>query len=92
MAFFVQVIRQDTIAYRPYYSLYLTLASSPDYFLLSTRYLPMASIISAKELRQHFGEIADRVEKGEEFVVLKRSKPLFRMVPISKDERDRGVC
>ena len=52
----------------------------------------MASIISAKELRQHFGEIADRVEKGEEFVVLKRSKPLFRMVPISKEERDRGVC
>jgi prevent-host-death family protein len=52
----------------------------------------MASIISAKELRQHFGEIADRIEKGEEFIVLKRSKPLFRMIPINKAEQQRGVC
>jgi len=53
----------------------------------------MATIVSAKYLRQHFGEIADRIEKGEEFIVLKRSKPLFRIVPMSKQPLKGGeVC
>jgi prevent-host-death family protein len=40
------------------------------------------TIIGLKELRQHAGEIADRAKAGEEFVVVRRSEPVFRLTPI----------
>lgn len=39
------------------------------------------TIIGLKELRQNAGKIAERVKKGEHFTVVKRSKPVFDIVP-----------
>jgi prevent-host-death family protein len=43
----------------------------------------MATIIGLKELRENTEAVAERVNHGETFVVVKRSKPIFRLVPIS---------
>lgn len=39
------------------------------------------TIIGLKELRQNATEIAERASKGERFTVVKRSKPMFSIVP-----------
>lgn len=39
------------------------------------------TIIGLKELRQNAGKIAERAQKGERFTVVKRSKPVFSIVP-----------
>jgi prevent-host-death family protein len=41
----------------------------------------MPLYVSAKEFRQKFSEIVEDLEEGNEIVVLKRSKPLFRAIP-----------
>jgi len=46
----------------------------------------MENIIGLKDLRQKMSEYAKKVEAGEFFVVIKRSKPLFKIVPIEKEE------
>lgn len=42
------------------------------------------TIIGLKELRQNATQIAERAQKGERFTVLKRSKPVFDIVPTSQ--------
>ena len=42
------------------------------------------TIIGLKELRQNATQIAERVQKGERFTVVKRSKPVFDIVPSSQ--------
>lgn len=42
------------------------------------------TIIGLKELRQNASEIAERAQKGERFTVVKRSKPVFDIVPTSQ--------
>lgn len=37
------------------------------------------TIIGLKELSQNAGRIAERVQNGEEFIVVKRSKPVFEI-------------
>lgn len=39
------------------------------------------TIIGLKELRQNASQIAERAQKGEHFTVVKRSKPVFDIVP-----------
>ncbi len=39
------------------------------------------TIIGLKELRQNASQIAERAQKGERFTVVKRSKPMFTIVP-----------
>jgi prevent-host-death family protein len=46
------------------------------------------NIIGLKELRENMGKIIERVQDGEEFTVLKRSKPAFRVSPLSEGEGD----
>jgi prevent-host-death family protein len=43
------------------------------------------TIIGLKELSQNAGRIAERVQNGEEFIVVKRSKPVFKIVPDTQD-------
>ena len=43
----------------------------------------MSSTISGKTLRREMGRIVERVEKGEDFMVLYRSRPAFRIVPVT---------
>ena len=43
----------------------------------------MSSTINIKTLRCHMGRIVDRVQRGEDFIVLYRSRPAFRIVPVA---------
>lgn len=45
------------------------------------------TIIGLKELSQNAGRIAERVAQGEEFIVVKRSKPVFKIVSESEGSR-----
>ena len=45
----------------------------------------MSKDISIKEFRAHLADIADRVEKGEAFRVIRRSKPAFYVVKMTED-------
>ena len=40
------------------------------------------TIIAMQDIRESLASIADRVEKGEEFVVVRNSKPVFRILPV----------
>ncbi len=48
----------------------------------------MSVPISAKEFRLRFSEICNRVEKGQSFMVFKRSKPAMRLEPVYPDKQD----
>ncbi len=50
----------------------------------------MQRTISAKELRATLPKIVQSVRRGEQFTVLYRSQPAFRIVPV--DEEDRIFC
>ena len=54
----------------------------------------MAKYVSAKEFRQRFTEIVEGLKRTGEIVVVKRSKPLFKVVPfeeIPSDLLDRAA-
>ncbi len=44
-------------------------------------------ILGLKELRENMQKYASRVEKGESFVVVKKSKPIFKIVPSESEEQ-----
>ena len=44
----------------------------------------MKNIINLKELRENVAKYAKRVEKGDSFIVMKKSKPLFRISPVDE--------
>lgn len=46
-----------------------------------------SNTIGLKELRLNFPSYIADVEKGESFVVVKNSKPVFKIVPIADDEQ-----
>jgi len=48
----------------------------------------MARYMSAKEFRLRFSEIAADLGKSGEIVVVKRSKPLFKVVPFEEVPSD----
>ncbi|MBI2062553.1 MAG: hypothetical protein HYT64_02605 [Candidatus Yanofskybacteria bacterium] len=43
-------------------------------------------ILGLKELRENMQKYASRVQKGESFVVVKKSKPLFKISSLDEDE------
>lgn len=47
----------------------------------------MEQIIGLKELREHVSKYSSAVEKGKSFVVVKKSKPIFKISPIDKEEQ-----
>jgi len=48
----------------------------------------MPQYVSAKEFRQRFTEIVENLRRTGEIVVLKRSKPLFKVVPYEEMPSD----
>ena len=42
----------------------------------------MKNIISLKNLRENMQTYSQKVEQGHSFIVLKRSKPIFRILPV----------
>lgn len=49
----------------------------------------MEKIIGLKEFRENVSEFEKRIRKGESFIVVKRSKPIFRVAPV-EDETEEG--
>ncbi|MBU1036800.1 type II toxin-antitoxin system prevent-host-death family antitoxin [Patescibacteria group bacterium] len=48
----------------------------------------MSNIIGLKELRQNMPAYAKKVEKGQSFVVVKQSKPLFKITPLEQESEE----
>ncbi len=48
----------------------------------------MAKYVSAKEFRQRFPDVVKDLERWGEIIVLKRSKPLFKVVPFESSPFD----
>ena len=46
----------------------------------------MENIIGLKELRQNVEKYARDIAKGKSFIVVRRSKPLFRISPVGDEE------
>ena len=46
----------------------------------------MKHVINVKELRSFLPEIMKRVQRGEQYTVLYRSRPAFRIVALQSDE------
>ena len=44
-------------------------------------------ILGLKELRENMQKYASRVERGESFIVVKKSKPLFKISSVDEDDR-----
>ena len=45
----------------------------------------MENIINLKAFRENVQKYAQKVKKGQSFIVLKKSHPLFRLDPIQND-------
>jgi len=49
----------------------------------------MTNIIAMQDIRTSLAEIADRVSRGECFIVVRNSRPAFQIVPLeTPDERE----
>lgn len=46
----------------------------------------MRTIIGLKELRENVDAYVSQIERGRSFTVVRRSRPLFRIVPPDEDE------
>jgi len=51
----------------------------------------MNNIVGLKELRQNLEQYVRLVEQGKSLIVLRRSKPLFRISPIEEEEWEEVV-
>ena len=47
----------------------------------------MENIINLKKLRMNMDKYAKKVAKGDSFIIFKRSKPLFKICPISDKKK-----
>jgi len=45
----------------------------------------MENLIALKDLRLNMDKYATAVKAGQSFIVLKQSKPLFKLTPINED-------
>ena len=50
------------------------------------------NILGLRELRENMQKYTSRVEKGESFVVVKKSKPVFKLVPPELEEEWETVA
>lgn len=47
----------------------------------------MENIIGLRELREKTESLISKIGKGASFLVLKKSKPIFRVVPVNEDDQ-----
>ncbi len=45
----------------------------------------MSTIIALKEFRTNTQKYLDAVESGQDFIVVKRSRPAFRLMPVESE-------
>lgn len=46
----------------------------------------METIVGLKELRKNVSRYAEKAKRGESFIVMRRSKALFRITPVDHEE------
>ncbi len=46
----------------------------------------MKNIVGLKELRENVDKFVTRVGRGESFVVMRRSRPIFRISPVDEED------
>lgn len=51
----------------------------------------MERLVGLKELRQNIDKYASCVRKGEGLIVMRKSKPLFKIVPLEEEEWEEVV-
>jgi antitoxin (DNA-binding transcriptional repressor) of toxin-antitoxin stability system len=51
----------------------------------------MENIVALKELRENMEKYANRVARGASFIVLKKSKPIFKISPVDEDNWEEVV-
>lgn len=51
----------------------------------------MNNIITLKDFRENVAKYAERVEQGDSLIVIKRSRPLFRIAPIDEGVWEEAV-
>ena len=51
----------------------------------------MEKIVGLKELRANMEKYASDVKKGATYIVVKRSKPLFKITPIEDDQWEEVI-
>ena len=44
------------------------------------------NIVGLKELRENMDIYISRVDKGESFTIVRRSRPVFRLTPVDEEE------
>ena len=49
------------------------------------------TIISMQDIRTQIASIANRAQKGEQFIVVRKSRPVFQIVPVADATRESGV-
>lgn len=52
----------------------------------------MKNIIGLKELRENMDNWIDQVSKGKSFIVVRKAKPIFKIVPFETDEQWETVA
>lgn len=48
----------------------------------------MKNTLSIKQFRNNLAAVADKVEAGSKFIIIRNSKPAFKVVPLSDTEED----
>jgi antitoxin (DNA-binding transcriptional repressor) of toxin-antitoxin stability system len=51
----------------------------------------MENIVALKELRENMEKYANRVSRGDSFIVFKKSKPIFKISPIDDGDWEQVV-
>jgi antitoxin (DNA-binding transcriptional repressor) of toxin-antitoxin stability system len=51
----------------------------------------MKTIIGLRELREHMEVYEKKIQQGHSFIVLKRSRPIFKISPVDTDEQWEAV-
>ena len=47
----------------------------------------MANHIGAFEAKTHFSQILEKAEKGEDFIITKRGKPVAKIIPFEQEPK-----
>ena len=46
----------------------------------------MAQLIGAFEAKTHFSQIIEKAERGEDFIITRRGKPVAKIIPFERKE------
>lgn len=53
---------------------------------MKTTSIKLSSVVGFKELRENSAKYIKRVDRGEVLTIMRRSKPIFKIVPVDFEE------